>query len=199
MKTLKICLVILCLLPVRAVGLPRFNGANFFMKIIEIKSPKYGHHNVILDDEDYDLVIDYKWCVMKDGNTFYAMTKIELKRCNGKRVRKYIKMHRMILGVTDKTKVVDHADRNGLNNQRNNIRVCNQMQNSWNQRKRVGASSKYIGVCWSKHRRKWMAFLQIGGITNNIGFYSDEIEAAKARDTKSLELHGEFANLNFPI
>ena len=34
MKTLKICLVILCLLHVRAVGLPRFSGATFFMENI---------------------------------------------------------------------------------------------------------------------------------------------------------------------
>lgn len=32
MTTLKICLLFLCLLPFRAVGLPRFQGANFFME-----------------------------------------------------------------------------------------------------------------------------------------------------------------------
>lgn len=168
------------------------------MKEIIANSPKHGNKIILVDDEDYHLLSRLKWCIVKDNNTFYAQFTIGFGTKNGKRLRKQLLMHRLILGVTSsKGELVDHKDRNGLNNQKANIRICTQSQNTHNASKRKNSTSKYQGVCWSAQRRKWMAFLQYNGQTNNIGFYVSEIEAAKARDLKSTEFYGSFATLNF--
>jgi hypothetical protein len=98
MKTLKICLVILCLLHVRAVGLPRFSGANFFMKRIKIDSPKYGVHYALIDNNDYLVVSKFNWIVYKRPTTFYAYTSTHPHKA----------MHRIILGLGESKLVVYH-------------------------------------------------------------------------------------------
>jgi hypothetical protein len=171
------------------------------MKIILIESPLHGKKEVFVDDINYDFLLQFTWCVVKDGNTFYAKRREELPKENGKRKRKNISMHREILNIlNDGRYVVDHIDGNGLNNQVKNIRICTIAENGRNKtRKHSNSTSKYFGVCWSHQRGKWMAFLQFMGITNNIGFFENELDAALARDKKAIQLQGSFAKLNFPI
>ena len=45
---------------------------------------------------------------------------------------------------------------------------------------------------------KWVARIRSHGKVYYLGFFDDEVEAAKARDRKAYELHGKFAYLNFP-
>ena len=47
-----------------------------------------------------------------------------------------------------------------------------------------------------KINKKWNAQIQINGNKINIGYFQDEIDAAKAYDIKAKELFGEFACLN---
>lgn len=168
------------------------------MRKIIVNSKKHGRKEILLDNEDYKILSKFKWSIIKDGNTYYASRQIELPRIEpNRRKRRRVIMHREILGITDPKIFGDHKDGNGLNNQRNNIRIADQRQNMGNQRKRKGATSKYVGVCWVKKRNKWMAFLQTNGISNNIGFYEREIDAAKARDIEAAKIFGEHAKLNF--
>src|SRR5688572_29246192 len=99
MKLLKICLVILCLLPVRVVGTPRFSGANFFMKEIKLT---HGHV-ALVDDEDYEFLIKVKWHTkfIKDSNLKYAAGAKGYRDENGNKKTKGFQMHRIILGLTD--------------------------------------------------------------------------------------------------
>ena len=167
------------------------------MKKIIVNSPKFGQKEILLDDDDFELVSKYNWCVAKDCNTFYACRNKEMPKENGKRKRKRIVLHRLVMGVDNPKIQIDHADRNGLNCQKSNLRICTPSQNMANRGKCKNSTSKYIGVCWAAKRKKWMAFLQTNGKSNNIGFYNCEIEAAKARDNVAKEIFGEFANLNF--
>lgn len=158
------------------------------MKIIVINSPKYGAHEVFVDDSDFELVSGYTWAIMKDSGhkTVYATTQRNKKR---------IKMHRLIMGIDNPKTLVDHKDRNGLNNQRENLRIASNSDNQAN--KILRSKSGYMGVTWHKNRERWQAQIRKNGKFIYLGFFIDKIDAAKAYDTKAKEVHGEFANLNF--
>ena len=93
--------------------------------------------------------------------------------------------------------LVDHIDRNSLNNRRGNLRLCTPSQNILNTRGKKG-TSKYKGVWWNTKKNKWLAMITSKGRHFHLGFFDEEIEAAKAYDRKAVELFGEFAYLNFP-
>lgn len=101
-------------------------------------------------------------------------------------------------------KPIDHKDGDHLNNRLDNLRLATTAENSRNTRKRVGCSSQYKGVCFSKgghhpRGRPWQASIQLNKKRLAIGMFASEIEAAQAYDVKARELFGEFACLNFPL
>lgn len=170
------------------------------MKKIIIDSPKYGQHEVLVDDEDFDDIQQYHWCIVKMPKTFYA---VRYTCTKGKEKNVYI--HRHILGLTDPRVVADHEDHNGLNNQKNNIRKCDHVQNKHN--RRGFGKSKYLGVCFVdrvytrksgvRHYQCYQAAIAVDGRQIHLGSFASEEEAARARDKAARKYHGEFANLNF--
>ena|SRR3990167_8491390 len=152
------------------------------MKLIPLTQGKFTK----VDDDDFEKLKKYKWHYHKKG---YA----ERKSNN-----KHIKMHRQILGLThgDK-KQGDHRDRQKLNNQKNNLRICTNLENSANRNSRKNSTSEYLGVCFCKKENKWKAQICKNYKIIRIGAFKTEIEAALAYNKKAIEIHGEFANLNF--
>lgn len=147
----------------------------------------------LVDDEDFEKLNQYNWFAIKGKSdvTYYAAR--HSSRKSGK--RKTILMHREILGITDSKKFIDHKDHNGLNCQKSNMRTCSSQENQYN---RTGyGSSDYLGVTWDKCNNKWKASISINGKQKHIGRFSNEKEAAIARDEAAKKHHGEFANLNF--
>jgi len=123
-------------------------------------------------------------------------------RSGGKHTR--VVMHRQIVGVTDPSKLVDHIDHNGLNNQRNNLREATKMQNCKNRTSSDGSSSKFLGVCLFRsggikipERIRWIAAIAIDGKSKHLGIFENEEDAARAYDDAAKIHHGQWANLNF--
>lgn len=145
----------------------------------------------IVDDSDYEWLMQWKWYAIKPRKTWYAAR----KQTQGPRVQNMIYMHRVILNAPS-GKMVDHCDGNGLNNARSNIRLCSNAENHYNQFPVSGKSSKYKGVCWNKRRGKWNAVITANGIARHLGVFEQEADAAVAYNKAALELHGEFARLN---
>lgn len=145
----------------------------------------------IVDAADYEWLDQWKWCAARSGDIWYAY-----RKHHGKTVR----MHQLIMDPPPGM-VVDHINRNGLDNRRENLRTCTRRQNAWNhgRRKPDNASSQFLGVYRDrKDPDKWSVKVTRDGEAVNLGPFDDEMEAARARDRKALELHGEFAYLNFP-
>jgi hypothetical protein len=67
----------------------------------------------------------------------------------------------------------------------------------FNKGPKPGHTSIYKGVCWYKIPRKWRASICHNKQKIYLGFFDDEVEAARAYDAKAAELFGEEAYLNF--
>ena len=148
----------------------------------------------IVDDIDFRKVSRIKWRAVKGkGNaTFYA---VHMFYNNGKPYE--IRMHRFILNVPDNM-LTDHRDFNGLNNRRNNLRICNHQQSQQHRRgqKIKNRTSDFKGVSYRTKNGKWQAQIKHNYKSIWIGEYDNEIDAAKAYDQKAIELFGEFAYTN---
>jgi hypothetical protein len=143
----------------------------------------------IVDAADYDWLNSHKWSVNQRTRGVYACCQIKGEK---------IYMHRLITNPPA-GKVVDHIDRNGLNNRRSNLRICSIADNSRNLGLRGGTkTSLYKGVSWNRKSKKWMATIKFNQKYHHIGFFDNQIAAAKAYDKTARKLFKEFAYLNFP-
>jgi len=137
-----------------------------------------------VDAADYEWLSQWTWHL----NTGYAVRYEK---------GKLIYMHREIM-QPPKGKIVDHKNRNKLDNTRDNLRVCTPRENACNRDKRRGTSSRFRGVCYSKRYGKWYAAIKSEGKCIYLGYFTEEVEAARAYDRKAVELFGEIVRLNFP-
>lgn len=167
------------------------------MKLIPLsKTGKFaGKYFAMVDDEMFDFLNKWNWTAQPHGQTAYAVRNITTKDGN----RKSIRMHRFVAGISDSKIEIDHIDGNGLNNQKCNLRQANRIQNNRNTKSRIGSTSKYLGVSLKRgnNNKKWVAQINFENKKHHLGYFKDEIEAAKAYDKKAKELFGEFSNLNF--
>ncbi len=161
------------------------------MKTIKLNRNKVA----LVDDLDFEELSKYKWSAWKGGNTFYALRHIY--NDNGKRTT--ISMHRQILGITDPKILTDHKNRNGLDNQRGNLRICNYAQNGGNRTKSKGKASSYKGVIFLKEalKKPWRSQIYINNKLIILGTFNSEIEAAQTYDISAVKYFGEFCHKNF--
>lgn len=144
---------------------------------------------VLVDDNDYDIISKYSWYLSGD----YAITNMKF---NNKKIK--VGMHRFIMNCTNNMEV-DHIDHNSLNNQKSNLRIVTKSQNAMNKKpykKQRGCSSKFKGVSWTKANKKWLSHIGLNNKQIHLGYFKNEIDAAKAYNKRAIELHGEYAYLN---
>ncbi len=157
------------------------------MKKIPLTRGKFA----LVDDEDFEWLSEFKWycssCTQSGVTRFYAARNMKIY---GKpRTRS---MHRIMIGVPNLQ--VDHKDGNGLNNQRENLRLCTQSQNLANQVNHKHGGFK--GVHFMKSFNKWHAYINKERRRFNLGYFDYAVDAAISYNEKAKELFGEFANLN---
>ena len=157
------------------------------MKKIKLSQGKYA----LVDDNVYEQLKGYNWFADKHNSTYYAVR-------NNWHEGDYSKvyMHRQILSSV-KGSCVDHLNHEGLDNRKINLRTCSNANNVRYQRPRVGCSSQYKGVCWDKRSGKWCAYISPNRKRISLGYFSDEIEAAKAYDAAAIKYFGEYSYINF--
>lgn len=104
--------------------------------------------------------------------------------------RQKTRLHRVIANPPPGF-VVDHINRNKLDNRRMNLRVCTQSENMRNQKRRIDNSSGVVGVWWDTNRRLWSCQITINGKVINLGRFNSRIEASQARQNAELKYWGE--------
>jgi hypothetical protein len=165
------------------------------MKEIKLTQGKFTQ----VDDEDYEYLNQFKWCAVKGGKTFYAQRSVILIN----KLKRSTRMHNIIMNTPENFEI-DHIDHNGLNNQRNNMRICTHSENQMNRTIQKNNKTGFVGVSIRKYidshnikRDKISAFIGHNNKMINLGSFKSEKEAAIAYDKAAKELYGGFANLNF--
>ena len=88
--------------------------------------------------------------------------------------------------------VVDHIDRDPMNNRLSNLRLVTPQQNSWNVSKSSNNTSGCTGVRWDKQYNRWVAFITIDGKTIS-KFFKEKNDAIEQRYIWEYHYYGEFA------
>lgn len=143
-----------------------------------------GSCTVLLDAEDIELVKPFQWCINGNGYVTSGAGNTQ------------VIMHRLIMGVKDNS-LVDHANRNPLDNRKCNLRLCDKRGNLFNFGARSDNSCGYRGV--RKHcSGKYTAQIAFKGKAYHIGCYDAAESAANAYDSAASVIAGEFAWRNLP-
>lgn len=145
----------------------------------------------LVDAEDYERVNSFTWHVKTRKYTWYAMRIV-----HGPDGNHQVLLHRFILDALPGVEI-DHKNMDGLDCRKANLRPATHGQNGANRRKESGHSSMFKGVRWSKDKRKWRVEIQSNSKQSHVGYFENELVAAKAYDSAAIRVHGEFAQLNF--
>ena len=177
--------------------MPQSDGATFFMKEIILTQGKVA----LVDDEDFEELNKFKWQAVFQDKWYAA------RHDNSLKSRRLIRMHCLLMGTIGTTKIVDHRNGNGLDNQRHNMRLATPAQNAWNRKKQDRGASKYKGVLLHQKKRPnehvdryWVSRITVNKKLINLGYFTfnqdGEIEASIAYNEAAKIHYGEFAVLN---
>jgi len=146
--------------------------------------------DVTVDEQDAHFLAEYGWSIRRSGATEYVQKALFE---NGVYVG-YRSLHRVITGCEDGL-VVDHKNGNGLDNRRDNLRVCTQAENLRNRKINSNNTSGFKGVRFDplSHTKPWRARITVSGKRYNLGTFCSANEAHEAYCKAAAEKHGEFA------
>ncbi len=151
-----------------------------------------GKGKVLVDDQDFEELNRYHWFLNINGRPMRRVRKAE------KHIFKTVMLliHRQILGLVDSEIKVDHINRDPLDNQRKNLRLCSNSLNMANCAKHRNNTSGYKGVYWHTYHKKWRARIRKNGKGIELGLFKDVQDAALAYNFAAIKHFGEFARLN---
>jgi hypothetical protein len=127
----------------------------------------------LVDNNDLEELQKYKWFTQPSRSQTYAATKISYRRYY---------LHCLLLGLPSKE--IDHANGNGLDNRRSNLRLSTRSQNGFNQ--------KHVAGVYRTRSGSWQAQIVCYYKVYTATFKTKE-EALEWRRQKARELYGEFA------
>jgi len=145
----------------------------------------------VVDATDYEWLTQWKWFAIRNtGGAYYAQRNIKIDGKWGS----VIQMQRQILGLEsgDRRKA-DHADRDTLNNRRENLRIATHAQNRANSK--TSAASGLKGAYYRKDRGRWQGQIRVDKKCISLGFYDSPELAHEAYRVASLEHFGEFSRV----
>jgi len=132
----------------------------------------------IVDASTADQIRGQKWCAMTSGRHPYAA-----KRIAGK----FVLLHRMVSGA-QKGEIVDHINRNTLDNRIANLRITSRAVNSLNSGVPANSSTGVRGVHFEKATGMYAAHIGVNGKTVRLGRHKTCLSAARARSEYEAKL-----------
>lgn len=154
-------------------------------KHAKVGSQKY----MLVSKQDLNSVLNFQWYLGSNG---YPGTHGSIDgdiKCGS-----MYPIHRFLFPNTPKGYVIDHINRDRLDNRRSNLRVITAKQNSYNRSRPSNSKSKFKGV--RKDGNKFKAVISKDNKVYEIRNCETERDAALAYDAMAGELFGEYAGLN---
>ena len=147
------------------------------MKTIALTQGK----SALVDDEDFPVVSQHKWCAhKKKGYIFYAV------RRSGK---KFVYLHNQIMGGLR----VDHVNGDGLDNRRCNLRFASHPENCRNHRIHSTNTSGQSGISRDKKSGKWRTYIKFKNRLIALFRFDELSDAINRRREAEKNYFGEFA------
>lgn len=151
----------------------------------------------IVDDDDYEHILSL--------GGWYASDRYAVKKNPESDTGAPMNMHRLVWeranGPIPEGMVIDHKDRNGFNNQKENLRLATSKQNSYNRsgcKDKKIIPSEYKGVRYDDRHNNYQSLIRIDDHLYHIGCFELLRDAAIAYDIKAKEIHKDFVCLNVP-
>lgn len=150
-------------------------------------------YEAIIDAADVTLVGRFNWaariCRKRDGGVYsvYAFRSVILP--DG--TKSGVQMHRFLCEPPAGYDT-DHADGNGLNNRRSNLRAATRSQNLQNARRRSDNTSGLRGVTKRKDCNRWQAVIWVNKKALYLGVFETKEAAHDAFRAAQAKHHGEF-------
>lgn len=169
-----------------------------------IEIPLTRGYVTFVDDIDHE-VSAHKWMACVQGRApnlrVYAVRQITV----APNVVRTERLHRVIWqrahGPLQPGAEIDHREPGpfgGLDNRRENLRLCDKSLNQANSRKGSNNTSGYKGVWWQKQAGLWRADIWVDRRKRHIGYFTNPKDAALAYDAEARRAFGEHARVNFP-
>ncbi len=154
-----------------------------------MKTIKVGKETTLVDDEDYPVLNRLNWFI--DTNTGQPVAHLWKDRTVALRMTRLLKPYKINYRLV-------HADRNPLNNQKENLvykSVTDLLQFAG---KRENTSSDFKGVTFCPERKgnKWLARIYRNGKKTFLGYHPTQVDAALAYNVAALDMYGEDAFIN---
>jgi len=139
---------------------------------------------ILFDKEDYELIKDYCWRIDAYG---YVVTSVK-NESSGK-YNKIIKLHQLLSPCLNNY-VIDHKNGNKLDNQKHNLRICLQSDNTKNHITYKTSTTDVSGVTWNKEKQNWRVRI---GKDISVGSFVNFDDAVNARKKAEEKYFGEYS------
>lgn len=153
-----------------------------------INSKIHGEVKILIDKEDILKCRQYTWHFAKSKDRGYAQCKVNNRN---------VKLHRYLMEEYNRELLIDHINRNTLDNRKCNLRIADYQKNSFNRGIRSDNTTGYIGIDYNKVTNKWRAKIRYNNIDIHLGYFKDINEALINRRIAEQILFGEYSPNEF--
>lgn len=167
---------------------------------IKVLTKQYGEKVIILDDDNFDMVKDIKWRVVKSKESkeyhdvFYARGFVPNKLIE-KYGQRQVRMHRILMGAT-KDVQIDHINHNGLDNRLSNLRIATNSQQTANTRVQERSSTGFKGVSFRSKKNLYVCRIRVDNKLIGGGLFKNKYQAALKYNEMAIKYFGEYACIN---